>query len=199
MSDPRLDALRDELLTDAAGEERDRLATAHDRVVAAGPLPELPPGLVEAPEPPSATAVRMPRRYRYTAIAAAAAIALGVFGAGWLLGGGRAPETPVQTVALAGVGEAVDASADLDVFAKDAAGNWPMEMTVRGLEELPDDETYELWLTRDGELAEQCGSFVVSGSETSVRLNAPYPLKAFDGWVVTAPEERVVLRTADDA
>jgi hypothetical protein len=69
-------------------------------------------------------------------------------------------------------------------------------MTVQGLEALPDGETYELWLTRDGELAERCGSFVASGSETSVRLNAPYPLDAFDGWVVTAPGEQVVLRAA---
>jgi hypothetical protein len=28
-----------------------------------------------------------------------------------------------------------------------------------------------------------------------VELNAPYHLKAFDGWVVTAPDERIVMRT----
>ena len=196
MTDPRLEALLDELLEGVDDTTRERLTTAHAHLVAAGPLPELPPGLVDAPEPPSARVVRLPRRYRFTAIAAAAAVALVVFAAGWLLGGGRAPDQPVQTVALAGVGPAATASADLEVFAKDAAGNWPMTLTVRELDALPDEETYELWLTRGGALAERCGSFVVRGGETTVRLNAPYPLRAFDGWVVTGPDETVVLRTA---
>lgn len=192
MSDPLLD----ELLEGLHGPERDRLAAAHARLLAAGPFPELPPGLATAPEPTTTRVIPLPRRYRFTAIAAAAALALVVFAAGWLVGGGRAPEAPVQTVALEGVGPARAASAEIDLFAKDVAGNWPMELTVRGLEPLPDEQTYDLWLTADGELAEPCGSFVVVGAETSVRLNAPYPLKAFDGWVVTRPDETVVLRTA---
>jgi hypothetical protein len=195
VTDPRLEALLDELLDGVQDPARGRLTATHARIVAAGPLPELPPGLVEAPEPPSASVVRLPRRYRFTAVAAAAAIALVVFAAGWLLGGGRAPDQPVQTVAMSGVGATAAASAELDVFAKDAAGNWPMTLTVRDLAALPAQETYELWLTREGELAERCGSFVVRGAETTVRLNAPYPLRAFDGWVVTAPDETVVLRT----
>lgn len=191
MSEPHLD----ELLDGVSGPERDRLARVHARLLAAGPPPELPPGLAEPPESAATRVIPLPRRYRFTAIAAAAAVALVVFGAGWLVGGGRAPETPAQTVALEGVGPAAAASAELDLFAKDAAGNWPMELTVHDLEPLPEGQTYALWLTADGELAAPCGTFVVVGTETSVRLNAPYRLKAFDGWVVTRPDDTVVLRT----
>ena len=76
------------------------------------------------------------------------------------------------------------ASAELDLFDLDSSGNWPMELHVRGLE----PGTYELWLTRRGELADPCGAFSVGrdAGETSVELNAPYKLKDYDGWVVVA-------------
>ena len=77
-----------------------------------------------------------------------------------------------------------DAEATIDLLAKDAAGNWPMTLSVSGLPALPKGSTYTLWLTKDGKLAESCGSFVVAGGTTEVPLNAPYPLKKFDGWVV---------------
>ena len=66
-----------------------------------------------------------------------------------------------------------------------------MELHVKGLPA----GTYELWLTRDGELAEPCGAFAVAGSETSAVLNAPYRLKEFGGWVVVASGEREPLIT----
>ena len=59
-----------------------------------------------------------------------------------------------------------------------------MTLEVAGLEPLPDGSTYTLWLTRDGSPAESCGAFVVASGTTRVPLNAPYPLKTFDGWVV---------------
>jgi hypothetical protein len=88
------------------------------------------------------------------------------------------------------------ASAELVVLAKDAAGNWPMDLTVRGLPVLAGDRRYELWLTRKGKLVESCGTFAVAAGETKVPLNAPYVLRDYDGWVVVAGGSTTpVLRT----
>jgi hypothetical protein len=66
-----------------------------------------------------------------------------------------------------------------------------MELRVNGLPA----GTYELWLTRDGKLAEPCGAFAVAEGETTVPLNAPYKLKAFDGWVVVPSGAREPVLT----
>ena len=113
--------------------------------------------------------IPFPRRYRYTALAAAVVAACALFGVGYLAGGAGGTE-PVRTVAMSGASQA---TAELDLFEKDAAGNWPMELRVSGLPE----GRYELWLTRDGKLAEPCGAFAVAAGETTVPLNAPYTLK----------------------
>lgn len=157
--------------------ERERLERVHALLGRAGAPPELPPALQHAPEPPApARVISFPRRYRFTALAAAVAAACALFGLGYLVGGGG-ESAPVRTVAMSGAGQA---SAELDVFEKDAAGNWPMELRVSGLE----PGRYELWLTRNGKLAEPCGAFAVAEGKTTVPLNAPYALKGFDGWVV---------------
>lgn len=190
MTDPRLD----ELLDGADDAERDGLRLAHERLLAAGAAPELPPALLQPPAPPQASIVPLPRRYRYTAIAAAVVVALALLGAGYVLAGGDAPRTPVQTIAMQGDGAA---AATLAVYEKDAAGNWPMSLTARNLPALPPGETYELWLTDDGERTESCGSFAALGAETVVQLNAPYRLDASSGWVVTrSTDDAEVLRTA---
>ncbi len=189
MTDPRLD----ELLDGADDAERDGLRLAHARLLAAGAPPELPPALLQPPAPPRASVVPLPRRYRYTAVAAAVALALCLFGAGYVIAGGDGRRAPVQKVSMKGTDEA---SATLAVFEQDAAGNWPMELTTTRLPALPGGKTYELWLTRGGVRTESCGSFVTSGSETVVRLNAPYRLGDFSGWVVTrSSDDTVVLRT----
>lgn len=179
---PSFDDLFDD--DDLAPDERDRLRAAHDLLTRAGAPPELPPALETPPVVEAARVIPLPRRYRFTAVAAAAAAAVVLFGLGYLVGGSSsgAPAV-VRTVEMTGQGGAV---ASLAVLEKDEAGNWPMELTVSGLEPLPDGQSYELWLTRDGELAESCGSFSVSGAETVVTLNAPYRLSDFTGWVVTA-------------
>ncbi len=156
--------------------ERERLEHVHALLGQAGAPPELPPALQHAPEPPVARVIPFPRRYRYTAIAAAVVAACALFGVGYVVGGGGG-DSPVRTVAMSGADQA---TAQLDVFEKDAAGNWPMELRVSGLA----PGHYELWLTRDGKLAEPCGAFAVAASETTVPLNAPYSLRDFDGWVV---------------
>jgi hypothetical protein len=195
----------DELVGDGlAAEERERLERVHALLVAAGPPRELPPSLASPPAPPQASVIPFPRRYRAAAAGVAAALAVALLGAGYVIGRGTTPEeafpvptTPEEafTVSMTGAG---GARAELVVFAKDAAGNWPMELSVTGLEPLPAGKVYELWLTKKGELADSCGTFSVSAAETEVPLNAPYVLREYDGWVVvehgsTAP----VLSTAN--
>jgi hypothetical protein len=173
--------------------DRDRLRRVHDLLVAAGPPPELPPSLSEPTEGAAVVPFRRPSRRRLTVAAIlAAAVAAAAFGAGFLLGdSGREEDAvaePAFVVEMTGDGEA---RASLAVFAADDAGNWPMRMTVQGLDE---DETYQLWLTRDGRLVRMCGTFAAGDPRTVVELNAPWRLDRFDGWVVTrSGDERPVL------
>ena len=165
---------------DLAPEERQRLQAVHELLVRAGPPPELSPSLEQAPAPETARLIPFPRRYRFTTIAAAAA-ALVLAGAGYLLGSNGNSPAPFRTVEMSGSG---GATASLAVFPKDDAGNWPMELTVSGLPPLPGGKTYELWLTKGGELAATCGTFVMASATTEVPLNAPYRLREYEGWVV---------------
>ncbi|MBA3475766.1 MAG: hypothetical protein H0T10_03320 [Actinobacteria bacterium] len=78
------------------------------------------------------------------------------------------------------------ASASIELLPQDASGNWPLNVRLRGLEPSRDrQDFYELWLTKDGQLAESCGRFTVHSGLTSVTLSVPYGLKRYDGWVVT--------------
>ena len=166
-----------ELVGDLPPEERVRLERVHELLVAAGPPPELSPALAETPR---ATVMSFPRRHRALAIGIAAVLALGLLGTGYAVGHGTAPETAF-TVPMTGPG---GASAEIAVFEQDAAGNWPMKVTVRGLPTLEGGRRYELWLTKAGKLEDRCGTFSVSADETEVPLNAPYVLRDYDGWVV---------------
>ncbi|HXG75534.1 MAG TPA: anti-sigma factor, partial [Gaiellaceae bacterium] len=125
------------------------------------------------------------RRRSLLALAAALALAVGLagFGVGYAV---RDPGREVDfEVLLAGRGEAAGASAQIEVFALDEAGNWPMEVHVRGLPPARDGRLYELWLTRDGKLAARCGGFLAEpDGSTDVPMNAPWRLRDFDGWVV---------------
>ncbi len=179
----------DELVGDdlPAG-ERERLLRVHDLLLEAGPPPDLPAAIAEPPALPQARVIQFPRRRAtwLAGIAAAAALALVGFGAGYLVGD-RGPAAEF-TVVMRGD----NAEASLAVLAQDEAGNWPMRLRVEGL---PAGPTYELWLTRDGELAEPCGAFVVGPGETEVPLNAPYKLTQFRGWVVVRAGQTVPLLT----
>ena len=190
MTDP--DISFDEIV-DGADPERVRLRATHDLLLAAGAPPELPPSLEAAPPEPRAGVIAFPRR-RYTTITAIAIAATVLFGVGYAIGGRDAPQKPVQTIAMRG---AAGATGSIALLPRDAAGNWPMTVEVSGLPTLPDGETYTLWLTRDGKLAESCGAFAVAAGTTKVPLNAPYPLKQFDGWVVvrTGTTQPFLLRT----
>jgi len=159
--------------------ERDRLQGAHLLLTAAGAPPELPPWLESAPPEPRSRVIALGRR-RSTVVATAAVAATMLFGIGYAIGARDRPAPPVQTVAMQGGG----ATASIDVFSHDAAGNWPMTLRVSGLASLPRGQTYALWLTAHGKLAEPCGTFTVASGTTEVPLSAPYPLKEYDGWVI---------------
>jgi hypothetical protein len=163
-----------DLVGELEPDELERLQRVHALLEEAGPPPSLSPA-VARPRLPTADVIRFPRRYRYAAAALATAAALLLFGIGYLVGG-RGPE-PIRTVAMSGSG---GATASLEIYAKDDAGNWPMQLAV---EKVPPG-TYALWLTRNGRLARPCGTFAVAAGQTSVPLNAPYRLRDFDGWVV---------------
>jgi hypothetical protein len=100
-------------------------------------------------------------------------------------------------VTMEGTPAAPTASASLTVFAIDHAGNWPMELTVDGLAPSTNEQPFELWLTRDGELKALCGAFLTDESGTAtVPLNAPYRFSEYDGWVVVEEgSERPLLTT----
>jgi len=180
-------------IVDGNDPERSRLRSAHDLLLAAGAPPELPPSLEAPPPEPRAGVIVLPRR-RYTTIAAIAVAATVLFGVGYAIGGRDSPQKPVQTIAMKGP---AGATASIALLPQDLAGNWPMNLEVSGLPTLPDGMTYTLWLTRDGKLAESCGTFAVAAGTTKVRLNAPYPLKQFDGWVVvrTGTTQPFLLQT----
>jgi hypothetical protein len=194
MSTPNPPTPRFDELIESGDPDRARLEQAHELLVAAGSPPELPPSLHAPPPEPQARVVPMPRR-RYTAIAAVAIAAVVLVAVGYAVGARNSPDPHVQTVAMTGP---AGATGSIGLQPKDAAGNWPMTLEVEGLPPLPDGATYSLWLTRNGELADTCGEFVVGRSATTVPLNAPYSLRKYDGWVVvkTGSREPFVLRTS---
>jgi hypothetical protein len=171
---------------DLPAEERERLRGVHDLLVAAGPPPELSPALERTPGVGGTVRV-LPRRRRGAVLLLAAAIAAAAFGGGFLAGavtrGGT--KSAVTVIAMHGTRAAPNALASISLEDIDEAGNWPMRFTVQGLPKLPRGGYYELYLTRHGRIAATCGTFNVHGGRTTVRLNAPYRLRSFDGWVVT--------------
>jgi hypothetical protein len=186
-----------ELVGELDAAEEARLARVHGLLVAAGPPPEISPKTALPPEEPKPSVLPFPRRYRVAALGLAAALAVVLLGVGYALGRGTAREEAF-TVPMTGPR---GATAEIVVFAADPAGNWPMELVVEGLAPRGAsraERSFELWLTKDGELAASCGAFLVSATSatTEVPLNAPYRLRDFDGWVVVASGETTpLLRT----
>ena len=176
---------------DLPPEERDRLRRVHDLLVAVGPPPELPPRLASAPtalerDDPVIEPVLPPRhRGRVFAIAIAFAVV------GLILGfvGGRKSTTGFSaafSVPMHSTAAARGANGELELASRDQSGNWPIRLKVSGLRELPKGGWYELYLSRHGRPVASCGTFRVHSGTATVRLNAPYNFKRFDGWMVTA-------------
>ena len=180
----------DELVgPDVESAERTRLLRVHDALLQAGPPPELSPGAA----PPVPKVVPLARRRRVGVLALAAALGAVAFAVGYLVAESGGPNTD-RVIAMSGTG---GASASLEVFEIDDAGNWPMELEVDGLPPPPSGGLYELWLTKNGRLAALCGSFLVeTEGATVVPMNAPWRFSEFDGWVVVeAGSETPVLST----
>lgn len=142
----------------------------------------------------------MPRGRLGAALALAASTAAAVaFAVGYSVGRGPGFQTAFSQT-MHGVGRLARASAWIGVGHRDASGNWPLEMTVRGLPRLPANAWYELYLTKRGKPDVLCGSFRTGASAvTRVRLNAPSDLDEYTGWIVTAgrpgPGRPVLLTT----
>jgi hypothetical protein len=191
----------DELVgNELSAQERGRLERVHELLVAAGPPPELTPALADPTAEPEAP-VMLPRRRAGAVLALAATIALLAFLGGFLAGrtGGEGFST-LRAIPMHGTSAAPNASATIDLGQLDAGGNWPLRVVVRGLKPLQQGY-YEMFLTKNGKPVASCGTFRVSGGESTVRLNAPYDLRNFDHhWVVvrSTPESTthpVVLTT----
>jgi hypothetical protein len=182
--------------------EVQRLRRVHELLLQAGPPPELSPALEQpiAVRQPTAVPrqgelVAFPRlrRRRVGAWAAAAAVAAAaVFGGGYVLGHSSTASStfaaerlvPMHGVEAVGMGQS---HAAIHVAKADAAGNWPMLVSVVGLpKQQQAGAYYELWLSRSGKPIAPCGTFRVSGKTTTIRLTVPYALRRYDGWVITA-------------
>jgi anti-sigma-K factor RskA len=171
---------------DLPDEERARLERVHELLVAAGPPPELPPALAEPDLDPRDENVEfLPRRRAGLVLGIAAAVGVAAFLGGFLAGRAKEPFAEVFKIPMHGTAQAASASATIKVGKADDAGNWPLKVVVRGLRPLPKGQYYEMFLTHAGKAAVSCGTFRVARSGDSVRLNAPYNLRRFDGWVVT--------------
>jgi hypothetical protein len=125
-------------------------------------------------------------KQRALLLLAAALSIVAVFAAGYAVADHRGGGTTAPLkLSLSGTSAAPRAHATLEVWHADA-GNWPMKLSVAGLPSGA-HTYYEVYLVRGGEPWGSCGRFrVVSSSGTvTLRLNAPYPLKPGDSWVVT--------------
>ena len=170
--------------------ERERLRGVHDLLVQAGPPPELAPEIEAGPTLAMTIATRKRERHvrgRVSLLLAAAIAVAVVFLGGYVVGnrgaGGNAPATVMQ---LSGTKAAPGALASLRIGEEDAAGNWPMELSVTGLPKLPAHGYYVVYLVRGGKPWAPCGTFAAAGTQhgTVVRLNAPYELRKGDTWKV---------------
>jgi hypothetical protein len=174
---------------DVSAEERARLEQAHSMLMTAGPLPELPLGLQQAPavEDPHDSSVAfsfLPRRGGRI-LTLAAGFALLCLIVGFVIGNNRGGFRTDFTLPMHGTSAAPQAVAVLKVGKIDSSGNWPLELQVTGLKQLPKGSWYTLYLTKKKQPSESCGTFRVHSGTTTVRLNAPYNFGKFDGWIVS--------------
>jgi hypothetical protein len=193
--------LRELVGDDLAPDEEARLRRVHELLIAAGPPAELPPSLAEPPAEKRGRVAEfpLPRRRLGVAIVLAASLAAIFFGGGYWLGSAKHSFETEATFTMHGTSPTAFASVRL--AQADEAFNWPLQLRVRGLKDLPKGGYYELLLTKDGRQGPSCGTFRTHDGATEIVLNAPYPLRNWDGWVVVAhyPDDHTsgpVLTTA---
>jgi hypothetical protein len=169
---------------DLPRDEEERLRRVHELLIAAGPPEELPPALAEPPSERRATVLEFPVRRRLgAALVAAASLAALFFGGGYWLGADRHSFKAEETFVMRG---SSDAFASIKMAPADKAYNWPLQLRVRGLKDLPKGGYYELLLTKNGKPGLSCGTFRTHDGKTTIVLNAPYPLRRWNGWIVVA-------------
>jgi hypothetical protein len=172
---------------DLSPAERERLERVHDMLVAAGPPPELPQELAEAPQPQGRLAELARKRLR-TGLLLAATLVIATFAFGYFLGAsgkeeGQTTFTPAQQVVL---GKAADRFAVVEIGERDANGNWPMVVKVDGLEHLSRGDYYILSMTRDGKPIVQCGTFnVAEDGVTTISFPVAYDPARYDGLLLS--------------
>jgi hypothetical protein len=164
--------------------EQERLRKVHELLIAAGPPPELPSALARLmPGATDAEVIRFPLRGRkagFAALVLAATIAVAAVG-GYLLGNnGQSGFKTVRVVSMQGR----NSFASVRVGQNDGNGNWPLEMSVKGLPKLTGKQYYELMLVENGKPTYPCGSFVMHGDATTLYWTVPYKITAGSKWVV---------------
>jgi hypothetical protein len=179
--------IRDLVGSDVPEPELERLRHADELLRSSDRPPEVPESL-------TATVLAIPesrrsRRLQIAAgVAAAALLAGATFGIGtWV--SGEDPPPAVEEITLNATSQAPrEAWMSMEVFPQDPAGNWAILADVGGLPPLPEGGYYELWMTKQDELAAPCGRFVVDegGGARDFWLNAPYEFEGYDRWVVVA-------------
>jgi hypothetical protein len=171
-------------------EELDRLRRVHELLVAAGPPPELSPRVANPPEVEESKVLEFKRRRPATLLLAGVAAAAAAFVIGYAVGDHHSSFSAQFSVPMHGLAQARAAEASVEVGSHDSGGNYPLEMTVKGLPHAPKGGFYELLLSKKGVPTKSCGDFVVDGNVTTVRLSVPYDLpdwrakRLYDGWVV---------------
>jgi hypothetical protein len=177
-------------------EERDRLRRVHELLVASGPPPELSAALASPQSPLAEDDVQdewLPQRRLGAGLLVGFAALAAAFGIGYLVGdrepAGRPTANPApagQVISLRPSDQNNTAGASIRLGRRGTDGNWPMTLTVRGLDHLSAGNYYALALTKKGRPVVTCGTFNVSPSgATTIRMIAAYELKNFDGWVIT--------------
>lgn len=167
--------------------ERERLERVHDMLVAAGPPPELPQELAEAPQP-QGRMVELARKRLRTGLLLAASLVIATFAFGYFLGArgedsGPSTITPTKQVVL---GKAADRFAVVGIGERDSNGNWPMVVSVDGLDHLSKGDYYTLFMTRKGKPVVQCGTFnVAEDGLTTIRFSVAYDPDRYDGLLLT--------------
>lgn len=179
-------------------EERARLLRVHELLVASGPPAELSPALATPPGAPPAEDEEpdiawLPPRRLGAALLVGAALAGAAFGVGYIAGNGSddsptaAPAAqPTRVVSLRPSDQNNTSGASIRLGRRGDDGNWPMTLTVRGLDHLSRGNYYSLVLTKNGKPVVTCGTFNVSqAGATTVELTAAYDLEGFDAWAIT--------------
>jgi hypothetical protein len=175
---------------EGAPEELDRLRRVHELIVAAGPPPELSPAVEHAPKVEDSKVLDFKRRRPAAVFAIAAAIAAAAFAIGYGVGHRGNTFASAAEVPMHGVGTQKAATASIAIGKHDSGGNYPLQMSVKGLAGLPKGGWYELLLSKQGRPTLPCGDFIVGGGQTTIHLSVPYDLpdwhqkKVYDGWVV---------------